>query len=102
MVQNETLDLRADQRQTRQGPEGFRFVNPYFLRATPSGPAGYGAAFLEEAVLSLVDSDSPRTVALPSLEDAFWATSMAEAAAESAGVRGRRPVMVLPPPPYHL
>ena len=94
------LDLNGTQRGfVEDGPNGLAYVNPYFLRETAAGPVGYGAACLEEAVLSLLDSDSPRAVTLPSLEDAYWATAMAEAAQHSARAGGKSfPVQ---PPPAH-
>ena len=73
---------------TRRGysehsPSGYAYVNPYFLRSTPAGPVGYGATFLEEAVMSLAGVTVP-SVQLPSVEDAWWATATAVAARQSA------------------
>ena len=65
------------------GPDGYNYVNPYFLRSTPAGPVGYGALFIEEAVFSLTKK-APSAIDLPTLEDAWWATAVAEAVATSA------------------
>lgn len=73
---------------------GYSYVNPYFLRPTPTGPVGYGASFLEEAVLSLSGVAAP-SIRLPSLDDAWWATATAVAARQSADQE--RVVEVHPP-----
>lgn len=62
---------------------GYSYVNPYFLRPTPIGPVGYGASFLEEAVLSLAGATAS-SIRLPSIDDAWWATATAVAAWQSA------------------
>lgn len=67
-----------------EGPDRHAYVNPYFLRDTSAGPAGYGAGFLEEATLSLLDSGRETGLALPALEDAWWASAMAAAVAEAS------------------
>lgn len=91
------LDLDGTRRGfSEYGPGQYRDVNPYFMRQTGSGVAGYGAGFLEEAVLSLVDEGYVPSVPLPGLEDAWWASALAEAIAQS--VRSDRLVSVAPPP----
>jgi predicted dehydrogenase len=62
---------------------GYSYINPYFMRSTPVGPVGYGASFLEEAVLSIAGVAIP-SIQLPSIEDAWWATATAIAAQESS------------------
>ncbi|ACV67910.1 Gfo/Idh/MocA family protein [Desulfohalobium retbaense] len=66
------------------GPQGYFYANPYFLQETPAGLSGYGASFLEDSLIYLYDPEHSPKAALPSLEDAWWATAMAEAVQESA------------------
>lgn len=82
---------------TRRGfgeyaPGQYRDLNPFFMRETAQGPVGYGAGYLEEAVLSLVLPGYQASVPLATIEDAWWATAVADAVDES--VRANRPVPV--------
>ncbi|WP_020406913.1 Gfo/Idh/MocA family protein [Hahella ganghwensis] len=91
------LDLDGTRRGfTEHGADVYRYVNPYFMRQTPGGWAGYGAEFLEEAIMSIVDENYQCSVLLPSLEDAWWASAMAEAVAKSCETESTEPVR--PPP----
>ena len=91
------LDLDGTRRGfSEYAPGQYRDVNPYFMRQTGSGVAGYGSGFLEEAVLSLVDGGYVPSVPLPGLEDAWWASALAEAIGQSA--REGQVVAVTPPP----
>jgi len=91
------LDLDGSRRGfTEHGADAYRYVNPYFMRQTPGGWAGYGVEFLEEAIKSIVDGNSQSSVVLPSLEDAWWASAMAEAVAQSCETQTVVPVS--PPP----
>lgn len=90
------LDLDGTRRGfVEHGSDGFSYVNPYFLRMTPAGPQGYGAAFLEEAVLGLT-GDHTGSVSLPTLDDSWWPTAVADAVATSCERGGV--CDVVPPP----
>jgi predicted dehydrogenase len=78
------------------GEQGYAYANPYFLRSTASGWVGYGALFLEEALLSLQNAEYISSVTLPSVEDAWWASALAHAAQRSVDEGG--PQSVIPPP----
>lgn len=69
---------------TTLGPDGYAYANPYFMRQSPAGVAGYGAHFLEEVMLHLYDPEYIPSVEFPTLEDAWWATATAEAAEKSS------------------
>jgi len=78
------LDLDGTRRGfLEDGPDGFSHLNPYFLRTTHGGPLGYGASYLEAAAFALVGDDRVQTVQLASLEDAWWASAVAQAVQES-------------------
>ncbi|MFP4573689.1 MAG: Gfo/Idh/MocA family protein [Desulfobacterales bacterium] len=82
---NGELDLDGTQRGfTQDSPNGYKYVNPYFMRNNSVGIAGYAADFLESAIISILDADQPLPVDLPTLEDAWWASSMAGAVETSA------------------
>ncbi len=90
------LDLDGTRRgSVRHSTDGYAFVNPYFIRDTPHGPAGYGAELLEAAVRSIVLDEEP-LVSVPSLADAWWTTAVAQAV-ERAAATGAE-VAVEPPP----
>lgn len=78
------------------GDEEYGYLNPYFMRETPAGLCGYGANFLEEVMYHLHDSAYVPSIEFPTLEDAWWASSMAEATDQSA--KTGHTVPVAPPP----
>lgn len=86
--QNGELDLDGTRRGfTQDSQNGYQYVNPYFMRPTGFGIAGYAADFLESALISIFDADQPLSVDLPSLEDSWWASSIACAVETSAQIR---------------
>jgi len=82
------LDLDGTRRGfVQHAPDKYSYINPYFLRNTPAGMVGYGAKYLEEAIISLQDETTPLTVELAGHEDAWWASAMA-VAVEGAVLEG--------------
>lgn len=83
--QNGELELDGTQRGfTEYSANGVSYMNPYFLSETEAGLQGYGAQFLEDAMLTLYDSNHKPVAPLPSYEDLWYSTAMAEAAEVSA------------------
>ena len=79
------LDLDGTRRGfTQDFRDGYKYVNPYFMRETAAGVAGYAADFLEAAIISLLDAKQALPVDLPSIEDSWWASSVASAVEASA------------------
>lgn len=85
---------------TEHSQNGYSYVNPYFMGNTLAGLQGYGAQFLEEAVLSLCDTNYVTSVEMPTGEEMWRASAMAEAAEQSA-ISGDL-VEISPPPPISL
>jgi predicted dehydrogenase len=82
---NAEIDLDGTKRGfTQDSRDGYKYVNPYFMRETDFGIAGYAADFLESAIISILDANRALPVDLPSLEDSWWATAMASAVEASA------------------
>lgn len=91
------LDLDGTRRGfLEDGTDGFSHGNPYFLRSTEAGPLGYGATYLEAAVFALVGDERARSVQLASLDDAWWASAVADAARESVATGDTVPVSAPP------
>lgn len=63
--------------------EGFAFKNPHFLREANGKWLGYGAAYLEEALLSLSDDEYQPVTPLATAYDGFWSSATAHAVEES-------------------
>jgi len=82
---NGELDLDGTRRGfTQDSHEGYKYVNPYFMRSTAFGIVGYAADFLESAIISILDAEQPLPVDLPTLEDSWWPSSIACAVEISA------------------
>ena len=91
------LNLNGTQRGFIQDAQaGYTYVNPYFMRPTNSGIVGYAADFIESSILSILDPAYPLQVILPSLEDSWWTTSMADAVRKS--VQSGKRITIKPPP----
>lgn len=91
------LDLDGTRRGFSEYGQGqFRDVNPYFMQQTGNRLTGYGASFLEEATLSLLMEGYETSIPMPDLNDAWWASALAQAVEESCD-QGRE-VWVKKPP----
>jgi predicted dehydrogenase len=78
------LDLDGTRRGfTQDAQGGYKYVNPYFMRPTGCGIAGYATDFIESAIISILEPDQDLPVDLPTIEDSWWASAMACAVEES-------------------